>query len=535
MQAKRWLSGLVACAMLVTMLPTQVFALESDAADTWSKTLNAEELYALIQDKLDENGSIGLADLADSEAGTDTNDGVQGTLTAVAFDSGDKIELSALADGDTSYTLTFTDDDTSEPDSGLPAETGDMTEPPQEDGQPVAPGATPADDSTASDTTSGTDPPTAEEPSAQGQEGTVDLRVTTQETYATEAEADAQAAEQGKDPEADVAVQTDEATGTVLGALLTVDEEQVDKVTLTYTEIVAKDDAETQDNEEPQAEDGTPTEEPTGLEGTNALQTAKWRDTSITIEVGETISERTIANKLDGENIEIQKITPTSETDIVKIQEDRRDWSIQGVTPGTTNVSVTYVTRQWIDGYWDDWKWHKGHWEVSKPIKQEITITVIENPEWDIPTGAIPEDTSDGETVVTTEKNPSIPEDATPGQWDITMTATAEKELTQQSQEVVLLLDTSGSMAWCTHEHTYRNPATHDYIEKYLKGVASVPTEDRMRVLRLIENLTMGTAAVGYLPESMHGAGSPQAQRIMIARQANMDRKKELARTIARI
>ena len=56
-----------------------------------------------------------------------------------------------------------------------------------------------------------------------------------------------------------------------------------------------------------------------------------------------------------------------------------------------------------------------------------------------------------------------------------------------------------------------------------------------MRVLRLIENLTMGTAAVGYLPESMHGAGSPQAQRIMIARQANMDRKKELARTIARI
>ncbi len=235
MQAKRWLSGLVACAMLVTMLPTQVFALESDAADTWSKTLNAEELYALIQDKLDENGSIGLADLADSEAGTDTNDGVQGTLTAVAFDSGDKIELSALADGDTSYTLTFTDDDTSEPDSGLPAETGDMTEPPQEDGQPVAPGATPADDSTASDTTSGTDPPTAEESSAQGQEGTVDLRVTTQETYATEAEADAQAAEQGKDPEADVAVQTDEATGTVLGALLTVDEEQVDAVTLYYT------------------------------------------------------------------------------------------------------------------------------------------------------------------------------------------------------------------------------------------------------------------------------------------------------------
>ena len=72
-------------------------------------------------------------------------------------------------------------------------------------------------------------------------------------------------------------------------------------------------------------------------------------------------------------------------------------------------------------------------------------------------------------------------------------------------------------------------------IEKYLKGVASVPTEDRMRLLRLIENMTMGTAAVGYLPESMHGAGSPQAQRIMIARQSNLEMKKELAKKIARI
>lgn len=47
--------------------------------------------------------------------------------------------------------------------------------------------------------------------------------------------------------------------------------------------------------------------------------------------------------------------------------------------------------------------------------------------------------------------------------------------------------------------------------------------------------MTMGTAAVGYLPESMHGAGSPQAQRIMIARQSNMEMKKELAKKIARI
>ena len=92
-----------------------------------------------------------------------------------------------------------------------------------------------------------------------------------------------------------------------------------------------------------------------------------------------------------------------------------------------------------------------------------------------------------------------------------------------------------GLMVTQPSEADYRNPETHDYIEKYLKGVASVPTEDRMRVLLLIENMTMGTAAVGYLPESMHGAGSPQAQRIMIARQGNIQGKKKLAKNIAGI
>jgi 4-hydroxybutyryl-CoA dehydratase / vinylacetyl-CoA-Delta-isomerase len=37
-----------------------------------------------------------------------------------------------------------------------------------------------------------------------------------------------------------------------------------------------------------------------------------------------------------------------------------------------------------------------------------------------------------------------------------------------------------------------------------------VPFENRIRILRLIENLTLGAAAVGYLTESMHGAGSPR-------------------------
>ena len=50
-----------------------------------------------------------------------------------------------------------------------------------------------------------------------------------------------------------------------------------------------------------------------------------------------------------------------------------------------------------------------------------------------------------------------------------------------------------------------------------------------------VENMTLGTAAVGYRTESLHGAGSPQAQRIMIARQENMNEKKAFAKMIAGI
>jgi Aromatic ring hydroxylase len=45
--------------------------------------------------------------------------------------------------------------------------------------------------------------------------------------------------------------------------------------------------------------------------------------------------------------------------------------------------------------------------------------------------------------------------------------------------------------------------------------------------------MTMGRNAVGYLTESMHGAGSPQAQRIQIQRLMQIEYKKRLARVLA--
>ena len=74
-----------------------------------------------------------------------------------------------------------------------------------------------------------------------------------------------------------------------------------------------------------------------------------------------------------------------------------------------------------------------------------------------------------------------------------------------------------------------------DICNKYFAGNDCATTEERQRILRLLENVCLGTAAVGYRTESMHGAGSPQAQRIMISRQSDLAGKKDMAKEIAGI
>jgi 4-hydroxybutyryl-CoA dehydratase/vinylacetyl-CoA-Delta-isomerase len=120
---------------------------------------------------------------------------------------------------------------------------------------------------------------------------------------------------------------------------------------------------------------------------------------------------------------------------------------------------------------------------------------------------------------------------------DLLLANVCKQNVTRFPYEIARLAEdiAGGLMVTMPSEKDLKNPATAKVVRKYFQGVAAVPTEVRMRILRLIENLTLGTAAVGYRTESMHGAGSPQAQRIMIARQGNLALKKRLARKIAGI
>jgi 4-hydroxybutyryl-CoA dehydratase/vinylacetyl-CoA-Delta-isomerase len=120
---------------------------------------------------------------------------------------------------------------------------------------------------------------------------------------------------------------------------------------------------------------------------------------------------------------------------------------------------------------------------------------------------------------------------------DLLLANVCKQNVTRFPYEIARLAEdiAGGLMITMPSEKDLQHPVAGKFIEKYLCGIKSIPTEYRMRILRLIENITLGTAAVGYRTESMHGAGSPQAQRIMISRQGNLEHKKALAKKIAGI
>jgi 4-hydroxybutyryl-CoA dehydratase/vinylacetyl-CoA-Delta-isomerase len=122
-------------------------------------------------------------------------------------------------------------------------------------------------------------------------------------------------------------------------------------------------------------------------------------------------------------------------------------------------------------------------------------------------------------------------------QIDMLLANVCKQNVTRFPYEITRLAEdiAGGLMVTMPSEADFKSPEIGDICDKYFRGVDSVPTEHRMRILRLIENMCLGAAAVGYRTESMHGAGSPQAQRIMISRQSDLEAKKEMAKKIAGI
>jgi 4-hydroxybutyryl-CoA dehydratase/vinylacetyl-CoA-Delta-isomerase len=122
-------------------------------------------------------------------------------------------------------------------------------------------------------------------------------------------------------------------------------------------------------------------------------------------------------------------------------------------------------------------------------------------------------------------------------QCDVLLANVCKHNVTRFPYELCRLAEdiAGGLLVTLPSEADFRHPVIGKYIKKYLKGVADVSAEERIRMLTLVHSMTFGTTAPSYRTESMHGAGSPQAQKIMIERQTDMNYKKKLARTLAGI
>jgi len=120
---------------------------------------------------------------------------------------------------------------------------------------------------------------------------------------------------------------------------------------------------------------------------------------------------------------------------------------------------------------------------------------------------------------------------------DIMMANICKHNVTRFPYEIARLVQdlAGGLMSTLPGAKEFDHPVAGPLLEKFLATKKGVTVENRRRILRLIENLTMGRNAIGFLSESMHGAGSPQAQRVLIQRLMNVEMKKKLAKNLAGI
>ncbi len=99
-------------------------------------------------------------------------------------------------------------------------------------------------------------------------------------------------------------------------------------------------------------------------------------------------------------------------------------------------------------------------------------------------------------------------------------------EVTRLAQDIA-----GGFIATLPSEQDLESPRVGDYIRKYYQTQEDVPAEARIKLGRLVENMTGSTPIV----ECMHGAGSPQAQKVVIQRQLDWGARMKMARRVAKV
>jgi 4-hydroxybutyryl-CoA dehydratase / vinylacetyl-CoA-Delta-isomerase len=101
------------------------------------------------------------------------------------------------------------------------------------------------------------------------------------------------------------------------------------------------------------------------------------------------------------------------------------------------------------------------------------------------------------------------------------------------AEMIRLLIDISGGyVADLPSERDFKNPEVGGLLKKYLQGASGVPVKNRVKMLRLVEKLAMESAD---MISDIHGGGSPQAHRLTILRESDLNHRKNCAKRLAGI
>jgi 4-hydroxybutyryl-CoA dehydratase/vinylacetyl-CoA-Delta-isomerase len=116
-----------------------------------------------------------------------------------------------------------------------------------------------------------------------------------------------------------------------------------------------------------------------------------------------------------------------------------------------------------------------------------------------------------------------------------TVLANASKihEGKEMAEATRLMIDVCGGfVADLPSDRDFDNSEIGHLLKKYMKAVETVPVENRIKLYRLAEKLALESADT---ISDIHGGGSPEAHRVTIFRESDVESKKKAAKRLAGI
>ena len=104
------------------------------------------------------------------------------------------------------------------------------------------------------------------------------------------------------------------------------------------------------------------------------------------------------------------------------------------------------------------------------------------------------------------------------------------KEMAEATRMMVDIC--GGFVADLPSDRDIENTEIGHLVKKYLKGRDDVPVENRIKMFRLVEKMALESADT---VSDIHGGGSPEAHRVTILRESNLEARKKTAKRLAGI